>query len=102
MDIKKRQVSILSDWSRNFTSQIFFIKSWEFLIGITLVLIFTITSFLGNYFIPYSGTALHLSDAFAPPSFSHPFGTDYLGRDVLARTFEGGRVSLIVGVTAGA
>ncbi len=79
-----------------------FLRSWEFITGFTIVLIFTITSFFGTYFIPYSGTVLHLSNRFAAPSFNHPFGTDYLGRDVLARTFEGGKVSLIVGISAGA
>ncbi len=34
------------------------------------------------------------------PSASHPFGTDTLGRDVLARVLVGGRTSLLVGVTA--
>ena len=34
--------------------------------------------------------------ALAPPSPAHPLGTDDLGRDVLARIFAGGRVSLLV------
>jgi ABC-type dipeptide/oligopeptide/nickel transport system permease subunit len=33
-------------------------------------------------------------DAFAPPSARFPFGTDELGRDILARTAWAGRVSL--------
>jgi oligopeptide transport system permease protein len=36
----------------------------------------------------------------APPSWRHPFGTDVLGRDLLARTMEGGAIALRVGVTA--
>jgi peptide/nickel transport system permease protein len=35
-----------------------------------------------------------------PPSPSHPFGTDELGRDVASRVVYGARVSLIVGVVA--
>src|SRR5690606_6360973 len=34
------------------------------------------------------------------PSIQHPFGTDELGRDLLARALYGGRVSLSVGVVA--
>jgi peptide/nickel transport system permease protein len=34
------------------------------------------------------------------PSATHPFGTDELGRDLLARTLYGGRISLAVGVVA--
>lgn len=35
-----------------------------------------------------------------PPSLAHPFGTDWLGRDMLARTLVGLRLSLMVGVVA--
>lgn len=31
---------------------------------------------------------------------AHPFGTDYLGRDLLARTMYGARVSLFIGIVA--
>jgi len=34
-----------------------------------------------------------------PPSADHLFGTDHLGRDMLARTVFGARVSMIVGVS---
>jgi oligopeptide transport system permease protein len=34
------------------------------------------------------------------PSWSHWFGTDQLGRDMLVRTMEGGRYALLVAVTA--
>lgn len=36
----------------------------------------------------------------APPSPAHPFGTDSLGRDVLARTVYGAKVSVQVALTA--
>ncbi len=44
--------------------------------------------------------SLNLLERFAGPSAAHPLGTDELGRDMLARLLEGGRVSLFVGVTA--
>lgn len=34
------------------------------------------------------------------PSWSHPFGTDDLGQDILARMIYGGRISLAVGLAA--
>ncbi|OHE05331.1 MAG: ABC transporter permease [Sulfurimonas sp. RIFOXYD12_FULL_36_11] len=55
-------------------------------------------SFFGSLFYsqdPYSldGTAILI-----PPSMEHLLGTDRLGRDILARLIEGGKVSLIIGV----
>jgi peptide/nickel transport system permease protein len=35
-----------------------------------------------------------------PPSAAHPFGTDAVGRDVLARTIYGGHISLAIGISA--
>jgi peptide/nickel transport system permease protein len=50
---------------------------------------------------PGDPLAVSLGDRFLPPlSPGHPFGTDDLGRDLLARLAWGGRVSLIAGVLA--
>ena len=35
-----------------------------------------------------------------PPSREHPFGTDTVGRDILARTVYGGQISLLIGLSA--
>lgn len=35
-----------------------------------------------------------------PPSREHPFGTDTIGRDILARTIYGGQISLSIGLFA--
>ena len=36
----------------------------------------------------------------SPPSWSHPFGTDYLGRDVLSRILIATRIAMLVGIIA--
>lgn len=41
-----------------------------------------------------------LADRNLGPSAAHPFGTDWLGRDVLARALAGLRLSLLVGTSA--
>ena len=41
-----------------------------------------------------------LSNALSGPSWTHPLGTDMLGRDVLVRLFRGTRISLLVGILA--
>jgi peptide/nickel transport system permease protein len=38
--------------------------------------------------------------ALLPPSLENPFGTDVIGRDLLARVVYGGQISLFVGITA--
>jgi peptide/nickel transport system permease protein len=45
----------------------------------------------------YKVDLYHLLEA---PSLGHPLGTDELGRDLLLRLLDGGRVSLLVGITA--
>ena len=49
---------------------------------------------------PYDPDKTQLLALYEPPSLSHPFGTDDLGRDMLARVLWGGRVSIAVGITA--
>lgn len=46
--------------------------------------------------------ATNIGAGMSPPSFAHPFGTDKLGRDVLSRTLEGVKVSLVVGFAVAA
>ena len=49
---------------------------------------------------PYDIHAVNVADRLAPPSFSHPLGTDHLGRDVLARLRAGGLNLAIVAAAA--
>jgi peptide/nickel transport system permease protein len=51
---------------------------------------------------PYSPEQIDLERRRDPPSAAHWFGTDDLGRDVLARVLHGARVSLAVGLLSAA
>jgi peptide/nickel transport system permease protein len=64
---------------------------------IILISIFAF-SFLGGLVYTTSAYDLDAASILVGPSFEHPFGTDRLGRDLLARVIEGGKVSLIIGV----
>lgn len=49
---------------------------------------------------PFSPTATDVTNVWQGPSLSHWFGTDDLGRDYFIRVIYGGRVSLIVAISA--
>ena len=70
------------------------------LAGSILVLLLFVVSFFAPWFSPYDPEAIDLRLVLAEPSLSHPFGTDQLGRDVLARMIWGARISLKVGFVA--
>lgn len=65
-----------------------------------IVLILVAGSALLAPVITQDPNALSASERKASPSSSHWFGTDEAGRDILARTIHGGRISLAVGVVA--
>lgn len=48
--------------------------------------------------LPEAGLRTNLAERALPPSASHPFGTDALGRDMFVRTIKGLAVSLRVGL----
>lgn len=66
--------------------------------SIAILIFVFLFSFIGPLLYGVDPTALGKDSILLPPSFSHPFGTDRLGRDVLARTMEGGQISLLIGV----
>ena len=47
---------------------------------------------------PYDPEVSNMGERYQPPSWSHPMGTDALGRDLLTRVLYGGRISLLVGL----
>ena len=72
------------------------------LIPIVIILVVVLTSIFAPLLTPYSTTTPSLADRLTPPawqeggSWSHPLGTDALGRDLVTRLMYGGRVSLMV------
>ncbi len=52
-------------------------------------------SLIGPFFYAVDPLFLNSHDILLPPSMSHWFGTDRLGRDLLARLMAGGQVSLL-------
>jgi len=56
--------------------------------------------YLGPYLWSIDPTYIDIRARNEGPSWAHPFGTDQLGRDTLARMMAGGQVSIAVGLTA--
>lgn len=56
--------------------------------------------YLGSLFIDDSGLETNFMLRNRPPNAAHPFGTDWLGRDMFARTIKGLCLSLGIGIFA--
>jgi peptide/nickel transport system permease protein len=68
-------------------------------VGTSLILILLLTLLLGSLLWPYSPYQKSV-DLFAPPSPTHPFGTDFQGQDILSEFVWGAYPSLFVAVLA--
>lgn len=68
--------------------------------GLIVILALAVVAIFAPFIVPYKPTAINVYNVLSPPSVSHPFGTDELGRDVLSRMIVGSRVSLSVGFVA--
>ena len=68
--------------------------------GGAILLLLAAACVLGPMLSAYGYAGQNLDNTFAPPSGSHWFGTDQLGRDLLVRVLYGGRISFGVGLCA--
>ena len=71
-----------------------------FKLALYLLVITVLLVFLLPFFYTVSPYELNPSKILQAPSWEHLFGTDRLGRDVLARVLLGGQTSLIIGFLA--
>ena len=70
--------------------------------GVFLILLF-LFCFVGPVFWKYDPDLIPdnvISARFTAPNLAHPFGTDWIARDELARALAGGKVSLLVALTS--
>ncbi len=72
-------------------------------LAITVLVLFAVT--VGPSLSPYDPTKMDFTALLKPPSWTHPFGTNSFGVDVLTRVLYGARNSLLIsfaGVSLGA
>jgi len=74
-------------------------RSLEFVLGVVLTTVMVLAVLLSGWLFPDGGEAMDLGARLIAPfqSWAHVFGTDPLGRDVLARVVVGGQISLTAG-----
>jgi len=77
-----------------------FVRSPRARIGAALLGAVVLLCGLGPPLLGLDGASTAPGQRLEAPSASHPFGTDALGRDLLARVLLGGRTSLLVGFAA--
>ncbi|PYP89796.1 MAG: peptide ABC transporter permease [Candidatus Angelobacter sp. Gp1-AA117] len=65
--------------------------------GMVLVAIFVLFALFAPWIAPQDPAMINLPARLQPPSAAHWFGTDELGRDILARVIYGARISMLVG-----
>lgn len=66
------------------------------LAGSIITLVFLLTIIVGPLVSPWTAVGSDFTKVLKSPSWSHPFGTDSLGRDVVTGVMEGARVSLAI------
>lgn len=88
------------------------VKNRVALVCLVFIIILLLSCILLPFFSPFSSREQHLAETnqglftacvderFEGQNAVHIFGTDKLGRDMWTRTFEGGRVSLMIAFAA--
>ena len=73
-------------------------------LGLVFLAALGLAALFAPFVAPYDPNAIDLQPegVLQPPSWSHPFGTDELGRDGFSRALFGARISLAVGFIAAA
>lgn len=73
-------------------------KGFLFKLGLIICTLWILVAIFAPLIATHSTTAQDLSIRYQPPSLSHFFGTDELGRDVFSRVMHGSRISLTAGI----
>ncbi|MGD9559503.1 MAG: ABC transporter permease [Oscillospiraceae bacterium] len=79
-----------------------FKKNKGAMIGVVIVILLVLLTLFSDVIWNYETDviAMHPADRLIKPSWEHPFGTDSMGRDMVARIGYGTRYSLIIGIFA--
>lgn len=76
------------------------IRNKTAMLGFVILMIVVLSCVFANVICPEGYNAQNIRERNQSPSLQHPFGTDSLGRSMLARVLYGGRNSLLIGFLA--
>jgi oligopeptide transport system permease protein len=86
-----RQASLWRDAAYRFS------RNRAAVVAVTVFAIIVLYCLLQPIFSPFDPNKVDFSQAYLPPSWDHPFGTDKFGRDLFTRVAVGGRISIGIG-----
>ncbi|WP_020375921.1 ABC transporter permease [Sulfobacillus thermosulfidooxidans] len=92
--MKSSQSSRMRNWHR-------FFRNRKALLGFTIFMIFLLVAILAPWIAPYNAESTQFPPL-QPPSWQHWFGTTSSGQDILSQLIIGSRISLGIGIGAGA
>lgn len=86
--------------AKSFGRQTFerFIRHRGAVVSLVILVVLIVGFYLGPNFVDYSYDERNIRDARQGISSEHPFGTDPIGRDLLARVLQGGQISIQIGL----
>ena len=91
------EAEILSDAGPRESIASMFRTNHAALLGLILILLMVLTAVFAPAIARYDPNKIDLIEMRRPPSPTHWFGTDDMGRDVFARVVYGSRTSLLIG-----
>ncbi|MBR8838864.1 MAG: ABC transporter permease [Stigonema ocellatum SAG 48.90 = DSM 106950] len=75
-----------------------FCRNRQALFGTVVLLIIVLSVLIGPFIYSTPINKIDFGQSSHPPNWEHPFGTNDLGQDILARLLYGGRISIAVGI----
>ncbi|MEH1962106.1 MAG: ABC transporter permease [Nostoc sp.] len=74
-----------------------FRRNRQAMFGMVILLIIVLSVIFGPFIYQIPFNKIDFAKSTLGPSWAHPFGTNDLGQDILARVLHGGRISIAVG-----
>ncbi|WP_445638147.1 ABC-PEP1, peptide/nickel transport system permease protein [Nostoc sp. DSM 114161] len=75
-----------------------FRRNRQAMFGMVILLIIVLSVIFGPFIYQIPFNKIDFAKSTLSPSWAHPFGTNDLGQDILARVLHGGRISIAVGI----